>query len=183
MDGIDLETKLKLYMLIVSRYKEIISKNEEKSISEIRQRCSPYNDFVRKLRDRLISNIPNYEYDKHFQQALQKTVEYIKGIKSLELLINFWMSFEEIEEVKAASGMDKALLFTALLRALDCPDAKIYVTKSKKMFVGFRWQGSAYLIDPLTCSLLSGDFAEKAFMTDPLAYVFNDLSYESFEEE
>ncbi len=181
--SIDTETKLKLYMLIVNRYKETISKSEEKSISEIRQRCSPYNDFVRKLRDQLIVDIHPYEYEKHFFQALQRVINYTKNIKNFEFLLTFWMSFEEINELKAAPLMDKSLLITALLRSLDSPDAKVYVTKSKKIYVGFRWNGSSYLIDSATCSIISGDFAEKTFISDPLAYVFNDLSYESFEEE
>jgi len=180
--SIDTETKLKLYMLIVNRYKELISKSEERSISEIRQRCSPYDDFVRKLRDKLVSDLHPYEYDKHFFQALHRVINYAKDIKTFEFLLNFWMNFEEIDELKAAPLMDKSLLLTALLRSLDCPDAKVYVTKSKKIYVGFKWSGSGYLIDAATCSLLSGEFAEHAFMSDPLAYVFNDLSYESFEE-
>lgn len=180
--SIDTETKLKLYMLIVNRYKDVISKSEEKSISEIRQRCSPYNDFIRKLRDQLIADLHSYEYDTHFLQALQRVINYIKGIKNFEFLLTFWMSFEEINELKAAPLMDKSLLLTALLRSLDSPDAKVYVTRSKKIYVGFRWGDSAYLIDPMTCSLLSGDFAEKAFVSDPLAYIFSDLNYESFEE-
>lgn len=182
MSVMDTETKLKLYMLIVNRYKDLISKSEEKSISEIRQRCSPYNDFVRKLRDQLISDLHPYEYEKHFFQALQRVISYSKGIRNFEFLLTFWMSFEEIVELRAAPLMDKSLLLTALLRSLDCPDAKVYSTKSKKIYVGFRWGGSAYLIEPATCSILSGDFAEKTFIADPLSYVFNDLSYENFEE-
>jgi hypothetical protein len=178
---IDSETKLKLYMLIVNRYKDVISKSEERSISEIRQRCSPYNDFVRKLRDKLIADIRHYEYNKHFLQAVQRAVDYIKSIKNFEFLLTFWMTFEEIDDIKAAPLMDKALLLTALLRSFGCPDAKVYVTRSKKVYVGFRWDGLSYLIDPLNGSILSGDFAENAFVNDPLAYVFNDLTYESFE--
>ncbi len=180
---IDSETKLKLYMLIVNRYKETISKSEEKSISEIRQKCSPYNNFVRKLREQFVKDLHMYEYEKHFIAALHKVLEYIKNIGNFEFLLTFWMNFDEIDEIKAASPLDKSLLLTAILRSLDCQDAKVYVTRSKKVYVGFRWKGAPYLIDPMTGSLLSGNFAENAFTNDRLSHVFNDLTYETFEEE
>jgi len=182
MAEIDIDTKLKLYMLIVSRYKDVISKNEESSITEIRQRISPYNDFVKNLRDSLIKDIHDYDYDKNFLTAVQKGVDYIRGIKNFEFLLTFWMSFEEMDELKAADIMDQALLLTALLRSLGSENVKVHVTRSKKIYVGFEYKGEKLMINPGSGSLLRGDDIDNIFQSDNLSYSFNDLSYENFEE-
>lgn len=181
-DEMDEKTKLKLYMLIVNRYKDMISKQEEHSVSEIRQRISPYDDQLKSIRDRLIKDIGPYEYDKHFFQAVQRILDYIRNIKTVRFLLTFWMSFEEIDELKVAGVMDKALLLAALLRSLDSKDVKVMVTKSEHVFVGFTWRGDNHLIVPESGSLLAREDSTKMFADDPLAYSFSDLFYESYEE-
>ena len=180
--AIDTETKLKLYMLIVSRYKDLISKQEEQNITEIRQRCSPYNDYVRSLKERLIARLPVYEFKKNFSQALPLILDYIESIQNFELSIPFWMTFNEIEEIKAAHPMDKAILLTALLRSLDVPNAKVLSAKNKRVFVSFEHKGEKHLIIPETCSTFSGEDMDKLLKENPLEYEFNDLLFESYEE-
>jgi len=180
---LDPETKLKVYLLIVNRYKDIISKQEERSVSEIRQRVSPYNDFVRSLRDRLISDFQPYTYERDFLVAAQRAIRYVKEIKTCKFLLTFWMSFEEIEELKVAGAMDKALLLTAILRSMNSSDVRVMITKKERVFVGFEWKGEKYLVVPESGSVLSGEDTMKQFSEDSLAYSFSDLVYENFEEE
>jgi hypothetical protein len=181
-DLADMETKLKIYTLITNRYKDIIAEKERRSVSELRQRTSPYNDFVKKLREPLIQDLKPYEYGKHFFIATQRAINYIRQIRNIELRLTFWMSFEEIDELKAADTMDKAILLTALLRSLGSEDAKVYVTRSQRVYVGFKWEGISYLVDPKTGSLLGGPDADNAFLKDPLSYIFSDLHFENFED-
>lgn len=180
--SIDTDTKLKLYMLIISRYKDIIAKQEEKNITEIRQRCSPYTDFIKNLKEQLIARLPVYDYQKNFSQALPLILDYIESIKNFELSIPFWMTFEEINEIKAAHPMDKAILLTALLRSLDVPNAKVLVGKNKRVFVSFEHKNVKHILVPETCSTLSGEDMDKLLKENPLEYEFNDLLFESYEE-
>jgi len=181
-EDLDERTKLKLYLLIVNRYKDIISKQEERSVSEIRQRISPYSETVKKIRDRLIADIQPYESERDFLLAAQRVFAYVRELKTCKFMINFWMTFEEIEELGVAGVMDKALLITALLRSLDSKDARVLVTKSERVFVSFNWKGANHLFVPETGSLLVGDDTARQFKTDPVNYAFSDLLYESYEE-
>jgi len=94
MESLDVERKLKIYNLILSRYSDVINEKENRSISEIRQLISPYTDEVKSLRDKIISPIQPYLYEKHFFSAVQKCVAYIKSIHNLKLPVKFWMTFE-----------------------------------------------------------------------------------------
>jgi hypothetical protein len=48
--------------------------------------------------------------------------------------------------------------------------------------VRFSWAGANYLFAAENGSLLAGDDALKVFADDPVAYSFNDLAYENYEE-
>jgi hypothetical protein len=174
--------KLRLYRLIVERYKDMISKEEERSVTQIRSSISPYGEFIKLVRDRLTSQFNPYEYDKNFFQAVQSAIEYIKGISTFRAIPVFWMTFEEIEKIKVASAMDKALYLAAILRALESKDVKVMVTKKDNIYVGFSFEGKDFLILPESGSLLSADDATARFSEDPLSYSFSDLFYENFEE-
>jgi hypothetical protein len=179
---IDTETKLKLYMLIVNRYKDLISKQEERSISEIRMRVSPYYDHIRSIRAKLLSDFHPYTAERDFMTATQRAINHIKGIKTVKFLLTFWMSFEEISELRIAGVMDKALLLAAILRSLESSEVQVIVTKSERVFVGFKWKGESYLVAPESGSMLAGEDASKVFESDPPSYSFSDLAYESYEE-
>ncbi len=169
-------------MLIASRYKALISEKEQKNISEIRQRCSPYGEFVKKLKERLAGNVVNYSYEQDFLHAVERVLEYSRTIKNFELLITFWMTFEEIDEIKAANPMDKSILITALLRAFGSENVRVLVTKNNRSYVSFDQSNKKYVVIPESGSLLVGDDANKLIEDNPLAYSFSDLIYESYEE-
>jgi hypothetical protein len=183
MTEISAETRVKLYECIIRRYKEIISAKESVSIADLRQRISPYSDFVRTLRDKLIHDLQPYDYRKHFFSAAQRMIGYIKGMQTIELAFTFWWTFEEMDLIKAAPRMDKALFLAALLRSLESKDVKVLVTRAQKPYVYLIWEGERYLVDPESGSLLRGEDTDSAFKTDPVAYAFNDLFFESYEQE
>lgn len=174
---------LKIYELILSRYKEKIEENEHKSISELRSRISPYNDFVKQLNGQLCADLKPYEYEKHFPIALEKCIEYIRKMKNIELPVNFWMDFKIMDELKAGDVIDIALLLTSLLRSFDSPTAKMYITKTKKVYVGYEWKGEQHLINLESGSVLSGEDVQKTFADDPVVYAFSDLYFETCGEE
>lgn len=182
MENVSPETRLKLYERIVQRYQEIISEKETVSVSELRHRISPYSDFVRNLRARLVHGLEPYDYQKHFFSGVERAIEYLKTIQNVELPFTFWFRFEDIDQIQAAPRMDKALLLTALLRSLESEQVKLYITRSKKPYVYFEWAGDRYLINPESGSLLRGEDVDKIFQEDPAAYAFSDLFFESYEE-
>ncbi len=178
---IDDETKLKLYMLIASRYKDLINEKEHKSISEIRMKCSPYREQIKKLKQKIIGNVVNYSYESDFAHVADRVLDYVKEIKNFELLISFWMDFGEIDEIKAANPLDKAIIATALLRALDSPNARVAATKKNRFYVRFEYNGKKYLINPQNGSMISGDDVDKMLKDEGVSYEFNDLVFETNE--
>ena len=179
MKELDSDIKLKLYMLVVNRYKDFISEKEAKSVTELRNSISPYTDFIKKLQKRLIGNL---DPQTDFFSCAQKFILYIRNITNFEFLFNFWMTFEEIDLLQAAPLMDQALLLTSLLRSVDAKDPRVVVTKSDRIYITFDHNGDQYLIIPDTGSLLIGKDAQLIFEKDPKAYSFSDLVYENHED-
>ena len=182
MADLDSQAKLEIYKLVLSRYKDLISEKESRSISEIRQRVSPYDDFIRKLRDSFISDMVPYIPQAQFFVAAQRAMDYVRGIRSFEFVFTFWMDFKEMDELKFGTSMDKAILLAALLRSLESEDVRVLVTKRRSAFVKFVWNGAPYLFAAENGSLLAGEDTTKIFADDPIAYSFNDLVYENYEE-
>ena len=182
MADLDSQAKLEIYKLVLSRYKDLISEKESRSISEIRQRVSPYNDFIRKMRDSMVTDMAPYVFKAQFFVAAQRAMAYVRSIRTCEFAFTFWMDFAEMDALKFGTSMDKAILLAALLRSLECEDARVLVTKKRSAFVRFSWNGAPYLFAAESGSLLAGDDAMKVFADDPVAYSFNDLAYESYEE-
>lgn len=181
-DELDPGTKLDIYKLVINRYKNLISEKESRSISEIRQQVSPYNDFIRKMRESLLNDIVPYDPRLHFFTAAQRAMAYVRQMRTCEFSFSFWMAFKEMDDLKIGTIMDKAILLAALLRSLESEDARVLVTKSGKAFVRFSWSGSPYLFSAESGSLLVGEDTMKVFSDDPVAYSFNDLIYENYEE-
>ncbi|NYZ77031.1 hypothetical protein H0O02_01820 [Candidatus Micrarchaeota archaeon] len=182
--AIDAATKLNIYLLILNRYKDLIKEKESKTISEIRQLVSPYNnESLKKLKDELTSEISNYSYEKNFYMAMDKAMAYVKRIRTCEFAIPFWMSFDEIREFGITDAMNKSVLFAALMRSFGSENVKVVVTKKAKPYVRFEWGGDNYLFVPETGSLLQNEDVRRLFESDPASYAFSDLSYENYEEE
>ncbi|HID72818.1 TPA: hypothetical protein EYP38_02650 [Candidatus Micrarchaeota archaeon] len=182
-EDIDAETKLKLYMLMVSRYKELINENETRSVSEIRQRISPYSDTVKKLSVRFTEDLQPFSYNKHFITAAQRALNYLREIRTCKFAISFWLGFDEMDELKLGGVMDKALLLAALLRSFGSDKVLVKVTKKGDTYVTFPWEGKEYVFVPESGSLLAGDDVVSLFTKDPVDYEFNDLAYEKYGEE
>ena len=183
MEGeIDTEEKLRLYLLILNRYKDLIREKESKTISEIRQLVSPYESgFIKSMKSEFVKE--NYNYENDFFTAVEEVIEYMNKIKACEFTIPFWMSFEEINELKITDSANKAIFFAALLRSFGSEDVKVVVTKGGKQYVRFGWKEDNHLFIPESGSLLRNEDITRLFESDPAVYAFSDLSYENYEEE
>ncbi|MFN7990523.1 MAG: hypothetical protein U0R44_00025 [Candidatus Micrarchaeia archaeon] len=181
-DAIDPGTRLELYKLVLTRYKDLVSDKETKSVSEIRQRVSPYDDFIRKMRQNIIADLAVYDPKIHFLQAAQKAMSYIRRIRTCEFAFTFWMRFDEMDRLNIGTAMDKALFLTALLRSLEAEDVRVIVTRKGRPLVRFSSSGSDYLFVPESGSIIVGEDCAKMLSEDPPAYSFSDLLYENYEE-
>lgn len=181
-DELDPSTKLEIYRLVLSRYKDLITEKETKQVSEIRQRVSPYHPLVKRLRDGFVSDMVPYDPRRNFMDAAERAVAYIRQVRTCEFAFTFWVEFEEMDKHRFGTSLDKAIFLCALLRALEVGDSKVIVTRKGKSYVRFIHGGPAYIFVPESGSLLVGDDVDKLFSDDPIAYSFNDLSYENFEE-
>ncbi len=181
-EDLDASTKLEIYRLVLKRYKDFITEKESLSISEIRQKVSPYNDFIRKINAELTKNVVSYSYKNDFIRAAQNAMDYVREIKTCEFAFTFWMDFEDMQKMKIGTVMDKAILFAALLRSLGSEDVRVLVTKTYKPYVKFSFE-KEYLFVPETGSLLLGEDSMKMFSDDPVSYSFSDLVYENNEED
>jgi hypothetical protein len=182
MEGMDTTSKLELYKLIVSRYKDLINEKESRSISEIRARVSPYNDSIRKTRDSMLKDMVPYVPKSQFFVAAERAMDYVRSIRTCEFAFAFWLDFSEMDSLKFGTAMDKSIYLAALLRAFGSEDAKVLVSRKGKAFVRFSYEAALYIFATESGSLLVGEDAMKVFAEDPLAYSFNDLVYENFEE-
>jgi hypothetical protein len=181
-EDLDAGTKLEIYRLVLQRYKELIAEKESLSISEIRQKVSPYNDFIRKLNAELTRNIVSYSYKDDFIRAAQNAMDYVRDIKTCEFAFTFFMDFQDMHKLKIGTVTDKAILFAALLRSLGSENVRVLVTKKDKPYVKFSFE-KEYVFVPETGSLLLGEDSMKLFSDDPVSYSFSDLIYENNEED
>ncbi|MEK6982045.1 MAG: hypothetical protein AABX38_03890 [Candidatus Micrarchaeota archaeon] len=182
MDEIDAVIKIKFYDLVIARYKDLISEKETKSISDIRQKCSPYNKFIENLSKQITTEIKNYEYENNFLQALEKILEYIKTIKVLELNFDFWLSEKDIDNLKVGTKMDKSILLCSLIRSIGSGNCVVVVTKSKTNYISLEYKNDRYVINQESGSILKGEDIEQLFERDAIDYSFSDLSYEDYSE-
>jgi hypothetical protein len=181
-EELDSTTKLEIYKLVLNRYKGLITEKETRPISEIRQKVSPYSPLVKKLRDSFISDIVPYDPRRYFMNAAERAIAYIRQIKTCEFAFTFWVEFDEMDRFKIGTSLDKAIFLCALLRALDADDSRVLVTKRGKNLVRFTHGGAVYLFIPESGSLLVGGDIQNVISDDPVAYSFNDLAYENYEE-
>lgn len=181
-EDLDAATKLEIYKLVISRYRALISEKEERPLSEIRQRVSPYNDFIRRLRDQFTADMAPYVPRRDLPSASDRAIEYVRQIRTCEFAFTFWVDFPDMERLRIGTPMDKAMLLCALLRALESEDARVVVSRRGRAYVRFLSSGSPALFVPESGSLLAGGDAQKPFADDPPAYSFNDLVYENYEE-
>jgi hypothetical protein len=177
-----LEDRLRIYGMIIERYREPIENGERRSITALRERISPYSEFIVKLRDRLLSSFQDYSYEKDFGIASIVAVNYIKGIRNVTLPVSFWINFDEIDRSGAGDVMDKALLLASLLRAFGSQSAKLIITSKGSAYVSYEWDGKAYVVKPESGSVLDENDANAIFASDPKTYAFSDLYFETYGE-
>lgn len=176
--------RAEVYRTIISRYQDLIEEKEGKSIAELNSLIKPSDPAIASLREKIIKEFRPYLYGKNFLSAVGKAVELLKEIKTIQLPMNFWLSFDEMLSLKAADDMDRAILLCSLLRALENDNSMVLITEPKQPYVLFEFKGGFHLINVSTGSAITGTREEvlDTLKEDKLLYAFNDKKYEDYRE-
>ncbi len=162
---------------ILKRHKDELEKEEIRSLSRLRQLVSPYSEYVSKLKAQMLKDLAPYNREEQFLEAVTQVIGHISDITVVTLPVQYSLTFEEIEQLRAASKIDKALLTTSLLRAAGSEDAAV-VFGNKYVTVKFSHLGEQYAIDIEDNTVLSGAEAEGFIQGSEPKYIFNDLFFE-----
>ena len=168
------EIKCMVYKILTVRYKDLIAKNEEKSLSDLKQKASPFSDEVTEIYTNIVQDANNDA------EKFTSILRHLRHISVVNIAIPFYLSFKDIETYKFATPVDKAILGTALLRRAGL-DAKVYITRNNT-YIGYNMDNTPMLLNVVSMHILQGKDADDAFMKDPLRFVFNDRYSEVFEQ-
>lgn len=180
-----LRRKIAVYRRIIERYREMIEKSETKTLTELRSLVKPKDAAVLKIRDEITDEFRPYFYDRHFGKAAEKAYHYVREkIASEELPVDFWLTTEDMLELKVADEMDKGVLLCSLLRSMECEDAKVVVSSDgeRHVFVGHSFGGRYVLVDPTHGVVATGEREEvlrsRFSGRGATVYEFNDKEYD-----
>lgn len=147
-----LRMRVALYKKIIERYREVIETSEDKSVTELRSLVNSDNPAIVSIRDSILEKFRPYLYDRDFPKAAELAYGYcLKELRNEFLPVDFWLTPEDILELKAADEMDKAIFLCSLLIALENQSAKVVVeTEGRKRhaFVTFEFGSTFCLMDP-----------------------------------
>jgi len=180
------ELRAELYRTIISRYQNFIEESESKSISELKELVKPHDKTVMEVKISILDAFHPYVYDESFLMAAQAALAHIASIRTVQLPLNFWLSFEDMERLKAADSIDRAVYLCSILRSLDNDNARVYIAENKKPYVLFEYKGQAYLIDVDSGKSTMSPSVEAALKTitdSKPVYSFNDKAYEDLSEQ
>jgi len=169
--------ELEVANYLLKRHKDALEREEIRSLSRLRQMVSPYSDYVSKLRSKMLEDLAPYRKEEKFLDAVNEIIGHTSDIEIVKLPIQYALTFEEIEQLKAASALDKAILIASLLRAAGSEDAAV-VFGSRYVSVKFSHMGENYALDVENNTLLKGAEAEGFVEGSEPKYIFNDLFFE-----
>ncbi|OIO21056.1 hypothetical protein AUJ17_03895 [Candidatus Micrarchaeota archaeon CG1_02_47_40] len=177
------ECRESIYRKIIERYERLIEENEAKSVLELKGLVQPNHAKIEGIANAIKEKRHEYSSETDFSDAASEAVEFISRIRGVQLPVSFWLSFEEIGELGVADSMDKCIMLCSLLRALGSPDAVVFLTKAREVFVGWEFGEKYFLFDAEKNETKKGRKEEMvAQMKGSLIYTFNDKEYVDYSE-
>lgn len=179
------ELRAELYRTIISRYQNFIEDSESKSISELKELVKPHDKTVMEVKVGILDSFHPYVYEESFLAAAQLAISHVSAMRIIPLPLNFWLSFEDMENLKAADSIDRAVYLCSILRSLDNDNARVYIADNKKPYILFEFKSQSYLIDSDTGKIAVAPNAQEALKTitdSKLLYCFSDKIYEDLAE-
>ncbi len=175
----------KVYLTIISRYRDYIEEHENVSIAELPTLVTPKNGAVVAKVDEIKASFGRYDYDNNFYDASLAAFSFVKEkVEDATLPLQFWLTPEETLAFMIGDTFDRCVLLCSMMVALGNPSAKVAVVvngESRKLLVYYEFGDAVHTFD-----LRGGleKFASKEEMVaslkikeDTTAYEFNDLTY------
>ncbi|MCX6773285.1 MAG: hypothetical protein NTV88_05985, partial [Candidatus Micrarchaeota archaeon] len=178
------ELRLKLYKLIIDRYRDMIEQGETRSVTDLKAMIVPHHEKLLELRESITENFHPYVYEEHFLQAAKMCFEHVSSFKTISAPISFWLEFSEMQFLMAGDEIDKSILLCSLLRSLGSQNAKVFMTDNHNSYVLFQFGSKSYIADYSQKELVEKETGEAALesLKGKIIYSFNDKEYESFQE-
>jgi hypothetical protein len=178
------EIKIKLYKLIIDRYRDKIEEYETKSVSELKSLIQPHDAKITALRNSLNEEFHPYVYGENFLAAAKTAFSHVSSFRTIPAPVSFWLSFSDMEEIMAGDEIDKSILLCSILRSLGSENAKVFVTDTRNSYVLFQFPPKSYVADHSQKELAEFETGEKALesLKGRILYSFNDKEYEDFQE-
>jgi hypothetical protein len=178
------ELRLKLYKLIIDRYRDMIEQSETRSVTDLKAMIVPHHEKLAELRESIAENFHPYVYEEHFLQAAKMCFEHVSSFKTISAPVSFWLDFSEMQFLMAGDEIDKSILLCSLLRSLGSQNAKVFMTDSRTSYVLFQFGSKSYVADYSQKELVETETGEAALesLKGKIIYSFNDKEYESFQE-
>lgn len=176
--------KLKLYRLIIDRYRDKIEEYETKSVSELKSLIQPHDEKVLQLRESISEGFHPYVYEEHFLSAAKTAFAHLGSFRTIPAPVSFWLTFSDMRELMAGDEIDKSILLCSLLRSMGSENAKVFVTDMRNAYVLFQFSGKSYVADHSQRELPTFESGEAALqhLKGKILYSFNDKEYEDFQE-
>ena len=180
----DDELRLKLYKLIIDRYRDMIEQGETRSVTDLKAMIMPHHEKIVELRESITENFHPFVYEEHFLSAAKMCFEHVSSFKTISAPVSFWLEFSEMQSLMAGDEIDKSILLCSLLRSLGSQNAKVFMTDSRNSYVLFQFGAKSYVADYSQKDLAEKETGESALesLKGKIIYSFNDKEYESFQE-
>jgi hypothetical protein len=181
----DDDIRLKLYRIIIERYREEIEAHEMKSVSDLKGLVQPHNEKIIEIRDSILGSFRPYIYDEHFLSAAKMCFSFVSSFRTISPPVSFWLTFSEMKELMAGDDIDKSILLCSLYRAIGLENAKVVMADTKNSYVAFEFSGKHYLSDHTKSEITEATGWQECIglMKGKVLYTFSDKEYEDFSEQ
>ncbi len=175
----------KVYLAIISRYKDHIEEKERISVAELPILVMPKGPMVVKRIEEIKAALGSYSYDQRFYEASVMAFSFVRDrIEDAVLPLQFWLTPEDTLTFMIGDLMDKSILLCSLLIGLGNPSCKVLTCTragSQRTMVYCEFQGRTHSYD-FAVGMSAFDSVEglrKSFLVgdEASAYEFNDKMY------
>lgn len=117
----------RVYLAILSRYKDYIEEKESLSVAELPTLVRPDSERVLERAEEIKKNFGMYSYEKDFYSAGKAAFDFTKKIEDIALQIQFWLTPDDTIALMMGDLLDRNIVLCSLLVALGNPSSKVFV--------------------------------------------------------
>ncbi len=179
------ELRLRLYKLIIERYRDEIEEHENKTVADLKSIIQPHEPIIAKTRDSLLEGFRPYIYAENFIEAAKMCCEYVASFATISPPVAFWLTFSDMQSIMAGDEIDKSILLCSLLRSMGSESARVFVTDTKNSYVLCQFSGKFYLSghSGAETAVCASEAEAVLRMSGKPIYSFNDRDYVNLSDD